>query len=123
MQVVGTGLASTAVFFIANNAYVFGSIGAISCVGKTKAYIYVKPILTDLRSAPSVSIIPFFRKNDTSDDWYAVEAQSITLLGGISGQPLNQVVVIDVNSVRNLIVLVDLISGEGTTVNIDVELY
>jgi len=123
VQVVGTGLASTAVFFIANNAYVFGSIGAISCVGKTKAYIYVKPILTDLRSAPSVSIIPFFRKNDTSDDWYAVEAQSITLLGGISGQPLNQVVVIDVNSVRNLIVLVDLISGEGTTVNIDVELY
>ena len=123
VQTVGTGIASTSASIVANNAYVFSGIEEISCVGKTKAYIYIKSTVTDLRIAPSVGIVPFFSKNDTSNDWYAVDANLLSLLGGISGQPLSQVIVVDVNSVKNLIVLVDIIAGRGTVVNIDVELY
>ena len=123
VQVVGTGIASTSALFVANNSYITAGIEAISCIDKTKAYVYIKSTVTDFRLAPSVSIVPFFSKNNTSTDWYAVELNLLSLLGGISGQPLNQVVVVDVNSVKNLIILVDVIAGQGTTVNIDVELY
>jgi len=123
VQVVGTGAASTGTIFAANNAYVFSGIEKIACLGKTKAYIYIKTTVTDLRSAPSVGIVPFFSKNDESNDWYAIDANLLSVLGGISGQPLPQVVVVDVNSVKNLIILVDVIAGQGTAVSIEVELY
>jgi len=120
----GTGTAvATSAIYAANNAYVFGAIETISCVGKTKAYIYTRVAIDNLGAAPSVGIVPFFRKNDTSINWYATDVNLLSVLGGLGGQPLSQVVVVDINAVKELVVLVDVLAGNGTTVDIDVELY
>ena len=124
VQVVGTGLASTSAPFVANNAYIPTGITAISCAGKTKAYIYLDLTVTDLRSVPTIEINPFMQNNDSeSTKWFQIESQAIAIMNGATGQPLPQVFVVDVNSARNLIVLVGTISGQGTSVNITVELF
>ena len=124
VQVVGTGIASTAAPFVANNAYTPTGITAIPCSGKTKAYIYLDFSITDLRSVPTIEINPFMQNNDSESIlWFQAEAQSIAIMNGATGQPNRQVFVVDVNSARNLIVLVGAISGQGASVNIIVELF
>jgi len=124
VQVVGTGIASTTAPFVANNAYVASGITAISCAGKTKAYIYLDFTITDLRSALAIEINPFMQNNDSASTlWFQTEAQSVAIMGGATGQPNRQVFVVDVNSARNLIVLVGAISGQGASVSITVELF
>ena len=124
VQVVGTGIASISAPFVANNAYITTGITSISCIGKIKAYIYVSLAITDLRSSPAIEITPFIQNNNSeSTDWFQIEAQAIATLNGSTNQPLKQVFVVDVNSARNLAVLVNSISGQDASVNITVELF
>ena len=124
VQVVGTGIASTTAPFVANNAYVPVGVTAISCAGKTKAYIYVKLSLTDIRISPVLNIAPFLQNNDSeSTEWFQSEVQTLSILGGAECQALKQVLVVDVNSARNMVVLVGTITGQDASVNISVELF
>ena len=124
IQVVGTGNASTAAPFVANNAYIPTGVTAVSCAGKTKAYIYLDLTIADLRSAPAIEINPFMQNNDSeSTKWFQIESQAIAIMNGATGQPLPQVFVVDVNSARNLIILIGAISGQGASVNITIELF
>ena len=121
VQVVGTGQASTSVNFAYNNAYIPIGITAISCVGKLKAYAHIKFSLTDLRTLPSLVIVPFFQ-NANEDTWYSGQAQTVLLLSGSAGQGYNQIFEFDVDSAKNMIVAIDSIAGQGASVNIEVEL-
>ena len=121
VQVVGTGQASTSVDFAYNNAYTTTGITEISCVGKLKAYAHVKFSLTDLRTLPSLVIVPFFQ-NGNENTWYNGQAQTVLLQSGSPGQSFNQVFEFNVNSAENMIVLIDAITGQGASVSIEVEL-
>jgi hypothetical protein len=122
VRVVGTGQASTAANFAQNNAFTPASVTPIDCTGHMKAYIHVKVTLTDLRSVPSLNIVPFLCKNEASPtEWYQGQLQAVLLVGGI-GQSLYQVFEVDVNSVKSLVVLISDIAGQGASTNIDVEL-
>ena len=121
VQVVGTYQASTSVNFAYNNAYAPTGITSISCVGKMKAYAHVKFSLTDLRTLPSLVIVPFFQ-NTNEDTWYGGQAQTVLLLSGLAGQGLSQVFEFDVDSTENMIILIDTISGQGASLTVEVEL-
>ena len=121
VQVVGTGQASTSVDFAYNNAYTTTGITEISCVGKLKAYAHVKFSLTDLRTLPSLVIVPFFQ-NGNENTWYNGQAQTVLLQSGSPGQSFNQVFEFNVDSAENMIVLIDAITGQGASVSVEVEL-
>jgi len=121
VQVVGTGQASTSVNFAYNNAYIPAAITALDCTGKTKAYIHTKMSLTDNRTLPTLVIVPFLQNGN--NDWYAGQAQTVLIMSGTAGQALNQVLEIDVNSAEGMIVLIDTLTGQDASINIDVELF
>ena len=122
VQVVGTGQASTSVNFAYNNAYIPAGITAISCVGKLKAYAHVKFSLSeDLRTLPSLVIVPFFQ-NANENTWYGGQAQTVLLLAGSPGQGFSQVFEFDVDSAKNMVILIDTIAGQGASVSVEVEL-
>jgi hypothetical protein len=121
VRLVGAGtVASTAVPFTTNNAYTPAAVTAVNCDGKTTAHVYVTVAVTDLRSAPTLSIIPFL-KNYTSGNFSQGELQAVTLLTAL-GKSLSQVFDIDVCGASGLVVLVDAIGGQGAAATIHVEL-
>ena len=124
VQVVGTGQASTAISFAQNNAYIPASVGivTIDCTGKLKAVVHVKLVLTDLSIAPTLSIVPFFQKNEESPtEWYQGQKQTVYVLGSL-GQSLYQVFEIDCLSSKGMKILIETLSGNGASVDVDVEL-
>ena len=123
VQVVGTGQASTASYFAQNNAHTPNSetITEINCSGKLKAFVYAKMTLTDLCVAPTLSLVPFFQKNEESTEWYQGQAQTVYILGSL-GQSLYQVFEIDCLSAKGMKLLIGTLSGNGASVNVDVEL-
>jgi hypothetical protein len=120
VRLVGTGLAANALPATVNNAYTPLSVTPVYVGNKTTAHVYVSVAVTDLRSAPTLSIIPFV-KNAVTGSYAQGAVQAVSLLTAV-GKSLNQVIVIDVNGANSLVVLIDTISGQGTAVTIHVEL-
>ena len=120
VQVVGTGISSVSAVFSQNNAYTPSSITEIDCTGKLKAIINLKLVVADLRSAPAVNIIPFY-KNQVSGDWHQGQLLSLSPLAGL-GQSLYQTFELDVSAVEGLVLLISLISGQNASVSIWVDL-
>ena len=122
VQVVGTGIASTAVPFVVNNAYTpeAAGIATIDCTGKISAIIGIDFSFTDLRSLPSLEIIPWF---SDGVKWYQGPLQTINVLAGVTGQSPKQTLNIDVKSAVGLKLLVNKIAGQGASTNINVQLF
>lgn len=120
VRLVGTGVASNEDPFKFNNAYTPASITKIPCTGKSKAYLYVLLGVTDLRSAPALSILPFLENSETGD-WAQGALQAVTLLTAL-GKSLSQVFSIDVDRASGLVVCIDAISGQGAAATVYVEL-
>ena len=118
-NVVGTGVASTSANFAQNNAYTPAAAGitAIDCSGYEKMMVMVKLALTDLRSAPSLSIVPFVRNELSTDDWHADSIGILSLLGAL-GQPLVGELALDVRAAANVKLLIDTIAGQGAAASI-----
>lgn len=121
VNVAGSGIQTSSTMFAHNNAYTPTTVSSISCVGKTKAILLVKVSLDDLRSEPALSIIPFFANQSSTSDWHAGTLLPVALIGGL-GQPLEQMLEIDVSGATGLVVLVDSVAGQGGAVSIWVEL-
>jgi hypothetical protein len=122
VRLVGTGVATSADPFKFNNAYTpesVAAIGVVDCKDASKAYIHVKTAVTDLRSAPALSVVPFMRSK-LSGNWYQGTLKAVSLLTAL-GQGMQQVFSIDIDGVDALVVLVDAIAGEGAAVTIEVE--
>jgi hypothetical protein len=123
VRLVGTGIATTNAVFAQNNAYTpdtVAAVGSVDCTGKTKAYVHVQVTLTDLRSAPSLNIVPFLK--NAAGVYYQGQMQSVLLLAGL-GQSLRQVFEVDVDAADEMVVLVGTIAGQGASVAIQVETF
>lgn len=121
VRVVGTGLASNVNPFLSNNAYTPASVTAINCAGRAKARILVKLAVTDLRSLPTLAIVPFFANQVSTADWHQGAIQTVPLLTGL-GASQEQDFELNVDGSTGLVVLVDTISGQGSAASIWVEL-
>ncbi len=119
--IVGTGLQTTVQPFTFNNAYTPATPTPINCAGYSRAHLHVKLAVTDLRSLPSVNIIPFFQDQTSTNDWFAGALQTAYVVLA-SGQPLEQDFVVDVDGATNLVVLIDAIGGQGAACSVWVEL-
>jgi hypothetical protein len=120
VRLVGTGAATTADPFKVSNAYALDEITAVDCLNKSKAHIYAELSATDLRSAPTLSIVPFV-KNRLSANYGQLAKQDVTLLTAV-GKTLFQMFTIDLYGAEALKIAVDTITGQGASANIYVEL-
>jgi hypothetical protein len=115
IQVVGTGIQTSNAVFAVNNAYIPETVAtaatAVTTTGYAKAYIDVDLTLTDLRSAPALSIMAFTKTGST---WYACEPKALTVLSSV-GYPLRQAFSVDVGGADAVEVLVGTISGQGAS--------
>ena len=120
VNLVGTGIQTSNAVFAQNNAYRPTVPTAIACTDYDKALLKVKLALTDLRSAPTLRLVPFFRNEQSTDDWHQGSIVTPSVLGAL-GQSLEQEFELDVRDADNLAVLVDTISGQGAAASVWVE--
>ena len=121
VNVAGTGIATSNAVFVQNNAYTPATPTAISCADYAKAMLKIKLALTDLRSAPTLRLVPFFRNELSTGEWHQGSIVTVALLGAL-GQSLEQEFELDVRDTDNLVILVDTISGNGAACSICIEL-
>jgi hypothetical protein len=122
VRLIGTGVATSADPFKFNNAYTpesVAAIGDVDCKDASKAYIHVKLDVTDLRSAPALSVVPF-TKSKLNGRWYQGTLKAVSLLTAL-GQGLQQVFSVDIDGADALVVLVDAIAGQSAAATIEVE--
>ncbi len=121
VSVVGTGVANNAAPFTANNAYTPANVTAFDCQYKHTADLLIKVAVTDLRSAPTLKLLPFFKSAASPNDWHQGDLITLSLLTAV-GESLEQDVSLSVDGIRSVVILVDTISGQGTTASIWAEL-
>lgn len=121
VNVVGTGLASNVLPFIINNAYTPATPSPVNCEGYSEAHLHVALAVTDLRSLPKLTLIPYFQDRLSPTDWFAGAPIGVNLLVA-PGQPLEQDILLEVDGSTNMVILVDQISGQGAAASIWVEL-
>ena len=119
VRVVGTGIACTNAVFAQNNAYTPTIPTAISTVVYNKIYLDVSLALTDLRSAPTLTIIPFSSYDDTT--WYQGQRQVLQPLTA-GGYSLYQQFVFGVDGAQYMVFLIDGITGQGAAATIKYQL-
>lgn len=123
IAVAGTGIATNDATFAANNAYIVGAIAPIACAEKRLAYVFVKFTATDLRSAPSLSLMPVFETNEDPANQYTTQPITVWIENGATGQTKKQALPpIELNGITNLYILVGSIGGQGAAVSVWVEL-
>jgi hypothetical protein len=121
LGIVGTGQQTSALAFTTNNAYTPATPPPVICVGFSRMHAHVKLAVTDLRSAASLTIIPFFNDIGSTGDWYQGAARTLTILGAV-GQCLLQDFEMDVDGANAVVWLVDAIAGQGAACTIRIEL-
>jgi hypothetical protein len=121
IRVVGTGLASTANPFAANNAYKASIPVAVDCSGYSVARLLVKLAVTDLRSLPTLKLAVFLANQVSVADLMLSSLNTINLLTA-AGEVLEQELRVVVDGSTGIVVLVDTISGQGAACSVWVEL-
>jgi len=118
---VGTGIQTTNSIFAQSNAYTPAAAGIveINCTGYSKLAVYAMLSLTDLRTAPSFTLIPFF--GDGVGNWCQGEWLSCSLFTAV-GQTAQRMYVLDVDGALAVKVLVGAISGQGAACTIKYQL-
>lgn len=114
---VGTGQQSNAANFAQNTAYLPASVSPIVCTGKVRIYAYVDLALTDLRTAPALSIIPFMTNSGSAALLYQGQLEVINVMNA-SGQSKAQVLSMDVDGTSGIRFLIDNIAGQGASCTI-----
>jgi hypothetical protein len=119
----GTGLGNAVAPFAANTAYTPGSIASpINCAGFSNAHVLVKATVADLRSLPTVQILPFFANDLSPGDWHSRAAQSLAP-GVNASSTFAQEFIIPVNGASQMVVaLVSNLAGQGVSVSAWVQL-
>jgi hypothetical protein len=123
IQVVGTGIQTSDNVFKNNNAYtpnVATNIRTIDCTGWSKAHIKAKFALTDLRTAPALTIVPFFGNQVSTGDWHQGVAEPVSVLNDL-GQSLEREYVLSVDGETALRVLVGTLTGQGAAASVWIE--
>jgi len=123
VNVAGTGIQTSSSVFAQNNAWTPGAAGitAIDCSGRETAHVLVKITVTDLRSVPGCSVVPFFANQVSAADWMQGLWTAIAPLV-TKGASLEQAFTLSVKGATGLKILCGDFAGQGTAVSVWVEL-
>jgi hypothetical protein len=94
-------------------------VTAITTEGYNKIYLDVSLALTDLRSAPALTIVPFTSSDNAT--WYQGTSQVVSPLAYL-GSCLYQQYEMDLNGAKYMAFLVGTISGQGAAVTVKYQL-
>ncbi len=119
IKVVGTGQASNAGNFAANNAYTPASITPISGAGYSSIKLGIKMSVTDLRSAPGLTLVVAYQPTvaNAGGDWFFGYKQVLDFLDD-DDAPLEQELTLPLDGEANFVVLISAISGQGAAASI-----
>jgi len=117
VNVAGTGIATSNAIIVPNNAYLPATPPAYDCTGFESVRVLVSLALTDLRTAPSLSLVPFIRNELTTTHWHQLAPLTLALLGAV-GQSLKQEFILDTHDATNLVILVGTIAGQGAAASV-----
>lgn len=116
---VGTGLATSATQFAANNAYVTSGLTGIVCAGYDSIVAHVAFAVDDIRSAPALTLTTIFE--DDQGTQYLGGNITVPILNGAVCQGFNQVYIIPCKGAAKLYVLVGSISGQNASCTVRCE--
>ncbi len=119
VQVLGTGVQTTAAPFTVNNAYLPNTPTALDCGGYSQALCEVKLTPGDLRSVPSYTLAVFAQRA-SGQDWYLLTTNTLTF--GSATTPGQNSFAFDLQGATKIVVLVMAIAGQGTSLNFNVTL-
>ena len=119
VNVLGTGLAYNVVPVLYNNAYIPDTITAVNCTGFKRAHVKCVLVVTDLRSLPSLVVVPYLKNTDGYYD--QCQPMGLNLLSS-TGQSLRQDFSMDVDGSSGLVICCDTIAGQGAAWTCSVEL-
>lgn len=117
INVPGTGIQTSNAVFAQNNAYQVGGLSPFDASFTTYVRMHVRVVLTDLRSAPSLTLVPFFMNSATSANWHAGGALVVSLLND-NAQVLEREFTLETLGAQSMMILVGGIAGQGTAVSI-----
>lgn len=123
---VGTGVATSAAPFNANNAFVIPTPdNTISLTGKSNLCLHFDISLTDLRSAPTFGYM-VMTKNATTGRWVKIAGAGLTLLSGAYSLLSQSATLVaagntSVAGASEVIVLLDNMTGQGISIDIYAE--
>lgn len=118
---VGTGQQTTAANFSAsgNNAYIVPTpTAAIICEGKSYVDLFIDLTVTDLRSAPALTLMPLFKSGAADSAYYCGSPITVPVMNGAIGQSKKMMYRIDVLDITDLIIAVGTISGQGASLDV-----
>lgn len=116
---VGTGIQTTNAVFAANNAYVVPTpTAAIVCEGKSYVDLFIELTVTDLRSAPTLALMPLFKSGSTDSAYYCGSSITVPIMNGAIGQSKKMMYRLDILDITDLIIAVGTISGQGASLDI-----
>lgn len=125
VRVVGTGVATTAAPFTFNNAYNIAPGGVpitpVNCTGYSTAIVHSLVTPADFRSN-SVFAFVLFGQIQLAPTVYAQLSTIVPTLLTADAQPLYRSTAVAMQGCPNLIVLASLLSGQGTSVEVYVDL-
>jgi hypothetical protein len=116
VRVPGTGQQTSAANFAQNNSYVpdtVAGVGYVACAGYSVAHIQVAVTLTDLFTAPTLSVVPFLY-NDTDGFYHQATAVTMSLLTAV-GQAQRQDFVIQTDGASRMVVCFGSFAGNQLT--------
>lgn len=124
VNLIGTGQALTAQNFITNNALTPDLIAAVpaivDCTGFSGVHVKAVLSLTDLRTAPAVTLVPF-SQNENDSSWDAMLPVPLALLLA-EGQQLRQDFDLKIDGGKFLIACSTL-TGQGASLVVTMEPY
>lgn len=121
VNVVGTGVASTANPFANNNAYNVAGITPIDCTGALTAIVHVALSVTDLRLLPTLSYVVLLAPVNQPGVYYQLNPQGPAILTA-TRTPLKIILGLNVFGAAEMIVIVYGLSGQGAAVDVWVDL-
>ena len=120
LGVVGTGQTHISQTYLYNTAYYLTGITPTACVGYSRLNIFAALSLTDLRTAPSLVLVPAIQNQ--GDSAYDLGSPITLPVSGAAGGGLSQTFDLDVNGAANVTLLIDTITGQGASATIKGEL-
>jgi hypothetical protein len=119
IRVVGTGQQTSAQNFQQSTAYVTTAT-AYDSTGWSQVRVQVKMTLTDLRTAPTLILVPAWLNDLNAGQYHLGQPLQMPLASG-SGASLFQEFVLDTNGADGVLLLVDAITGQGASVDISLQ--
>jgi hypothetical protein len=123
VRVVGTGVQTNAIPFLVNNAVDLAAITPVDCRGYNTARIAALLSVTDFRSAPTLALGVYEAMVGNAGVYYQIASSTFTLLQTTANTPIYRSTPVTVGGPTQLIVTVDVLTGQGAAVDVWVELF